>query len=110
MGRATKKKAPLLRRRFLEMERKRQKLLIHRRTVRSRRYRNWALQLEGNDRFRLQDDLLSLGSCGNAGSGACACCRSNGCAFTAAKDAAQNRADSCATANFRCRGLAASIA
>jgi hypothetical protein len=50
------------------------------------------LQLESDDRFRMQDDLLALGGRGNASSRACACCCANGCAFAAAKDSAQHRA------------------
>src|SRR5258707_11146117 len=85
-------------------------LLVHRRPARSRRDRDRSLQLECNDRFWFQDDLLALGGCGNTGSGACARCRADGCAFTAAKDSAQHRAYSCATADLRRRRFAPPIA
>src|SRR6185437_13414247 len=68
-----------------------------------------ALQLEVEDGFRLQVNLLALGSCGYSCACACACSRANCRALAATKDAAQNCSHGCAAADFGCGGLTSSV-
>lgn len=68
--------------------------------------RDWSLQSEREHGFRWQLDLLALGGRLHASADSSPCCGTDGCAFSASSERADNTTDDRASANFLSRILA----